>query len=256
MCGSNKHIMDYNDTTTKLGLVQDCEFLCQFNDGDISGNATMLATFTRLMNKHYHKTVLAILEAQDTWDFDDKNFSDYPIATTPLVAGQRDYTFPVSLKILKIKRVDVTYDGTNWYRANPIDSGLPVDGLGNSTFEDSLVSISSPRYDAKSNAIWVYPLADASQVSAGAKIRIEFFREIEEFTASDTTKEPGIDRPFHQMISLGASMEYAVAKMLGNAGNLADLYRDMEQRLKEYYSRKEVDKILNLNSTIQYGEYK
>jgi hypothetical protein len=246
--------MVFNDTATKQGALQDCEFLCQFGDGDISGNSTLRAVFTRLINKHNYKTVTAILDAQDGWDFDDRNFTDYPIATTPLVAGQRDYTFPVSLKILKIKRVDITYDGTNWYQATARDSGAMDIPLGNATNEDTNFTFSSPVYDVKANAVWVYPMATSGQVSAGAKIRIEFFREIYEFSATDTTQEIGFDKPFHQMVTLGASVEYAVAKNLPNAKSLFELYSDMEKRLRTYYGKKDISE--NFQLTPAMGNYK
>lgn len=229
----------FNDTTSaRNGLIQDCELWTQLGDGSINGDATLLATFTRRINSNYHKIVTMILESQDSWDWDDGNNTDYPVATTPLVASQRDYTFPVSLNILKIKRVDVTYDGSTWYRADSFDSGAFNYGMGNDVSTDTHFSRAMPKYDVKGNSIWMYPLATASDVAAGAKIRIEFSRDITEFTTTSTTSSPGIDAPFHGMISCGASLDYAIATSLGNKNDLAAMWADWEARLKRYYGRK------------------
>src|ERR1051326_6234901 len=87
-------------------------------------------------NRWMHKVWTMILTSQDGWDVDDLNQTDYPVATTPLVASQRDYTIPTSLKALKIKRVDVTYDGSTYYKCEPWDSSETGEGLGNATNTD------------------------------------------------------------------------------------------------------------------------
>ena len=102
--------MQFSNTTSKDGLIQRCELYTGIGDAGISGNATMLAQFTSLINSAYEKVVSMILESMDEWDWDDVNFSTtYPIATQSMVANQRDYAFPTST--LKIKRVDLSFGG-------------------------------------------------------------------------------------------------------------------------------------------------
>ena len=60
-----------------------------------------------------HLFTAEIIDAQDDWDFQGE------IATANLVANQREYVFPTD--ILKIKRIDLMLDGSNWYRANWMD---------------------------------------------------------------------------------------------------------------------------------------
>lgn len=230
--------MVFNDTSTKGGILQRIEFTLGMPDGAITGDSTLLAHITSLVNEVYYDVVMEILRSQDSWDFDDSNHTDYAIASTPLVAGQRDYIFPTTLNMLRIKRVDVTYDGTNYYKATPIDSALFGDGVGNTSTEDDNFSKTMPAYDVKANSIWIYPLATADEVSAGAKVRIEFLREIDDFTTADTTQEPGIDRPWHELLPLGASMKYAVMRNMENARSLKVLYDERMQSLRNYYMRK------------------
>lgn len=238
--------MQFSDTTNRTGLIQDCEDLLNLGAATISGDSTLLKTFTRYINFHYQKTVNMILMTQDDWDWDDSNQTDYAVATTPLVAAQRDYVFPTSLKILKIKRVDVTYDGSTYYKCEPFDSGETGLGLGNDTNTDARFTISQPAYDIRGNAIWLYPEANSSQVTAGGLLRIEFQREPIEFATSDTTATPGIDKPFHRMLSLGAAFDYALSKDMPRQQTLASLAADLEERLIRHYSKKDDDRELIL----------
>lgn len=234
--------MVFSDTTTKLGLIQDCEFLINAGDGGISGNSVLLAQFVRNINAWLHKATTLILNSQDDWEFDDlNNTSNFPVGTTPMVAGQRAYVLPASLKVLKVQRVDLTYDGSTYYRATPFDTGSTGISMGNDTKTDQFFNLTEPRYDLLGNSIWIYPAPTAAQVAAGGLVRLEFLREASEFTASDTTKEPGLDEPFHRLLSLGASLDYAMAKNMPIAPNLGTMVQDYEQRLLTYYGKKNND---------------
>ena len=248
--------MKFNDTTNGQGLIQECEFNCGLGDTGISGDSAMLAHFVRLLNARYYNVITMILDSQDDWDFDDNTItSTYPIATRVMVAGQRDYKFTATswsligaeggsaganaaIAPLKIKRIDVTYDGTNYYRAEAFDAQQTGLGLGNDTNTDQRFDKSAPKVDVRDNALWIYPLANASDVSSGAKIRVEFQREPTEWTAATTNAEPGIDEPWHRMIAIGASWDFARARGLAAEKSLASQYLEYEQRLRRYYGTK------------------
>lgn len=235
----------FSDTTNKNGLIQLSEQYTGLGDGAISGNATLLKQFTRLLNNAYQKLITTIFESQDDWQWDDIGTTDgttssqttYPIATASLVANQRDYTFPVSLKMMKITRVDVSYDGTNYYRAVPWDSQQSQQGLGNDTNTDARFSTTAPKYDIRANAIFLYP---APTTSVGT-LRVEYLREPVEFASNATAATPGIDTAFQPMIALDAAIEYCLVNSPQIASNLSMRYADFEQRLRRYYSRKEED---------------
>ena len=234
--------MQYSNTTTKDGLVQRCEVYTSLGDGAISGDQTMLAQFTSLLNSAYEKVVTIILESIDEVDFDDSNYSDFPVATATLVSGQRDYAFPTD--ILKIKRIDITYDGTNWYKAEAFDIGEYVNGVGNDTIVDSNFQKSKPKYDTKYNSIWVYPLAS----DGNGQMRIEYTRDINSFTTSSTTTQPGIDKAFHPLIAKFASLEWAISKGLSSKNDLNVLCQEDEVRIKKHYGRKNEDRDLVVKS--------
>ena len=234
--------MQFSDTTNKTGILQRCELYNGLPDGAITGDTTLKAYFTGLVNEAYYDVVMEILRSQDAWDFDDSNRTNFPVATTPLVASQRDYAFDAALGILKMKRVDITYDGTNYYPATPVDSSEFLFGVGNETLIDNNFSKTAPAYDLKANSMLVYPLPSAADVAAGGLIRIELVRKLDDFATSDTTQEPGIDRPWHDLIPLGASMKYSVIRNMENAKNLKTLYDEGLEKLRVYYSRKQLDR--------------
>ncbi len=241
--------MTFNDTTSRNGLIQECEFLTGTGDAGISGDTNLLKHFTRLINARYHQVVTMILDSQDDWDFDDINNSDFPAFSTALTTN-RDTSIPASEKVLKIKRVDVTYDGQTWYKAEPFDSGETGLGLGRAAdtameaVVDSRFSKTAPKYDLKKNSIILYPKANSTDVANGARIKVEYTREVDEFTTADTTQEPGIDEPFHRMIAVGASLDFAVAKGTTNKNDLAAMYGDYEARLRKYYGKKNEDRMI------------
>ena len=197
--------MQYNDTTNLDGIIQRYERHSLLGNGVVSSDTTLLKQTTADVNETLFELTSDIIVSRDDFDWDDPYKIDYPIATTPLVAGQRDYQFD-NISFLKLKRVDVTYDGTNYYRAEPFDSATYKEGLGNDDEVDSHFSKTQPFYDPKSFGFWLYPRANASEVALGAKVRIEYTRAYDEYTYDDTTKEPPIDRPWHDLIAIGAAL--------------------------------------------------
>jgi hypothetical protein len=224
-------------------------------------DATMLID----INMWYQKIVSMIFESQDDTDFDDQRNTNYPIVTTPMVAAQRDYAIPVSEQVLKIKRVDITYDGTNYYRATPFDNGVAQWGMGNAANEDSNFIQASPQYDVQYNSIFIYPLPTAANVSAGGQIRIEWERAVTPFSQSadynaaamsTSVSVPGIDLPWHPMIAYGAAYEFANANNLPQLGNIKQDLVDWEARLRVAYGRKDLDTQMALRPAYDsYGDY-
>jgi len=239
--------MQFNETTNLTGLIQDCETLTGLGVAQISGNANRLKEFTRLMNKAVRKVHTMILASQDEWDFDDSNQTDFPILTADTVASQQDYSLPTSLKI---KRLEITYDGTNWVRANPLDINEVSDPTDTTSIANNFDQ-GKPFYDLQGQSLFLYPIPDTS-VTGGLKIWIS--RDISEFASTDTTKEPGFDAAFHPMVSLLASAEWGLAKGKANAGSLLQLAGDMELRLKQYYGSKQKDRNIVLKpNSIDYN---
>lgn len=222
-------------------------------------DATMLID----INLWYQKVVSMIFESQDDTNFDDNRNTNYPIVTTPLVAGQRDYAIPVSEQVLKIKRVDISYDGVNYFRARPFDDGVPEWGFGNTTFEDSNFIQQAPSYGVKYNSIFIYPML--ATTTSNATLRIEWERAMIPFsqsadytgsTMSTSTSIPGIDLPWHPILAYGAAYEFANANNLPQLQNIKQDLADWEARLRTAYGRKDLDTLLYMRPAYNaYGDY-
>lgn len=200
------------------------------------------------INVWYQKIVSMILESQDESDFDDARNTTYPIKTTPLVSGQRDYSIPVSEKVLKIKRIDISYDGTNYYRATPVDDGAVVYDMGaNASITDNNFVKQAPYYDIKYNSVFIYPAPTSADTSGF--VRIEWERNITPFVVgdytsvlTDSTVIPGYDDPFHPMLAEGAALEHSIARQLPQYQQLQSSITDWEIRLRQHYGKKELDR--------------
>jgi len=214
---------------------------------DITNSTGLVQDKARNMNNWYHKTINWILESQDGWDFDDTNNTDFPIATADLVAGQQDYALPLSDGILKIKRLEISYDGSKWNKAFPFD--INESGSGTSTTDIANdFDVSNPYYDLLANSIFLYPIPDTA-VEDGLKIW--FARKIENiFTATgNDTRSPGIDEQFHRVISYGASYDWALTKTDGSrASAFLNEISKLEAEIKRFYGRKDDDRQIILKS--------
>lgn len=195
--------MEFSNTTTKAGIIQRIEDYAGFDDGVITGDSTLLKKTTANVNETVHEMTMELMLANDSFDFDDLTATDYPIATTPLIADQRDYQFE-GISFLRLKRLDVAWSSSQEpVRATPFDSDAFPHGLGNDAATDAHFDKTNPQYDPKSIGFWLYPRATQEDVDAGGFARAEFERAFTEYSPSDTTKEPPIDRPFHDLIAAG-----------------------------------------------------
>lgn len=214
------------------------------------------------INIWQHKVQTAIKLSEDEVDFDDSNYTNYPEQTTPLVVGQRDYTIPTSEKLISFKRVDISYDGVNYYRATPIDTGEMTVGLGPASATtqnakvDQLYSHTSPRYDCAYNSVFIYPAPTATDVANGGKIYMEWDREIKEFTSTDMTNGtavPGFDTAFHQLLAYGPSYEF----LLGTGQDITNVDRDIQEtkgNLALTYGKKQKDRDMTIRPA--YNNFK
>jgi hypothetical protein len=241
--------LQFSDTSTKLGLIQECEDLVFGNYGDISGNTDRLYQFTRLMNEALNRVTSLILKSDGRWQFDDSNNTDLPIGTTDLVttAGseQQDYEFSVSH--LKVLGVEVLNADGNWVNLSPLDQ-LDLVNTGNSV-TDYLKTPGMPQYyDKIGRSIFLYPKPLAAAVTETGGLKVRFQRPPSYFVYNDTTKVPGFNSLYHRLVALIASRDYALSKSLKNAKSLAELTTQAEEALVEDYMLRNGDERINISS--------
>lgn len=246
---------------TLTEILQDIERRLDYKSGTITGNSTLKTSFINQVNDKKYEIETLILNSQDEFDYDDTNHTDFPIVTTPLTTD-RDYRFTVSERVLKIKRLDVTYDGTNWYKAQPIDSNeIDIIGLGNDDKVDDYFDKTKPRYDVKYGSWFLYPRASADDVSAGATAQIEWTREGVLFATNgdDDAVEPGFDRPFHSLIAKKVALENLAIKKGNRSNTQITLLRDeilkQEDLLAKHFGHKQQDRRAALASVENLSNY-
>ena len=174
----------------------------------------------------------------DEWDYQGET------ATADLVASQQEYIFPSD--ILKIKRIEISYDGTNWYKAEPMD----INERGEATDTTSIASdftTSEPFFDLMDNSVMLYPIPSAN-VTGGIKI---WYEKLQTALSADTD-EPNFAKPFHKGLCYASAKDY-FEKYLDTKGNLAKMQNaenKMEtyiQRMKTFYRKKNQDRAYNVD---------
>lgn len=232
--------MVFSDTSGNQGMIQECESVL-FNDnyGAISGNTSLMQTFTRYMNRGLDRVVSLIMDADARWQWDDNNNTDFPIATTNLALGQQDYALATTqLNIFRIEAMDTN---GNWQRLLPIDQSDVKQALENFQGTQGVPIF----YDKLANSVFLYPTPSYAQT---AGLKIWFQRAGVFFTTSDTTKEPGFSSLFHRLVPLYASYDYAFSKQLPLQNSILGEIEKLEDQMQDFYLLRQKDEPRRLRS--------
>tara|TARA_Y100000296_G_C5122078_1_gene230947 strand:- start:280 stop:1014 length:735 start_codon:yes stop_codon:yes gene_type:complete len=229
--------MQFSDTTNKQGIIQECESLTGIGDGRISGNTDNLAKFTRWINEAYFEITSLIIVSDGRWQFDDTNQTNQPVATTDLVADQRDYSVLSSLPLttqdwLEVDRIEILNRGGIWTRL-PSRDKRDVQGPIEEIYK---VSAQPVFYDFEGTSIQFYP---APNYNSTGGIRIWFKRAPLLFASTDTTKKPGFASLFHRILPYSASISYLITKDMGRAKSLELKMEAMKARMQDHYNRRD-----------------
>jgi hypothetical protein len=224
-----------NTTTTKDGLIQTCEFWTRHPDAGISGAANLLIQFTARINRGFDRIMPRLLSYTDHIRWDDVNHTDRPVGTINLVSGQADYTISEDdnkLDVLNITAIRILESATGTEYATlerlTLDDPLALDAISPNP------SVSgTPSYFLENNGtVFLYPEPDYSATSG---IKLYFEREQSYFVSTDTIKEPGIPKPFHELLALYASLDWNCV----NRTNDISLKNELKERI--FKMEKELD---------------
>lgn len=224
----------FSNSANKSGIVQ-------LIDANVKTTDTSypIADKTRDINLALDEVLSIIFEVGGTWQFDDTNHSDYPIITTDIISGQRDYTFvsdDAGNLILDVFRVQVADENGLFVDITPVDvSGKDAPA----SFTDGLDTDGQPNaYDKLANGIFLDPIPNYNRTD-GLKVYIN--REGSYFASSDTTKKPGFAGLFHEYLALRPSYYYALRNSLPNVKVLKQEMLEMRNAIMEYYKLREKD---------------
>lgn len=215
--GRNK-IMDFST------IKNDIHFFCSTTSATYSD-----ANVVRNVNGWFNKTVSWILESDNRWQWDDKNNEDLPVGECNLVSGQKNYQF--DSQWLKVLRVDVQDGNGNWVKLTPLDQADIIGGYDQ--FEN--VSGVPQYYDTIGESLVLMPTPNYS-VDAGLQVQAQ--RVGDYFISTDTTKTPGFAQPFHRILSLGASYDWAIVNNPSKATTLRSEIEQLKTELQTFYGER------------------
>lgn len=226
--------MTFSDVTQKLGLLQDCEMKIFGNYGDITNNTNRLYDFTARLNRAYDVAANLIMTVDGRWKWDDSNYTDFPIGQTNLVANQQDYTMDVTqLEILKVVLLDSA--GVK-HILDPFDLDDPT---AIPFLQDVPTVTGIPyAYIKIGSSYKLYPTPNYNYTSG---LIVHYQRPPSYFAYTDTTKVPGIPSTFHRILSLLASLDYAVDKGLAIKNDLAVQVQAAKDEITTFYSTRSKD---------------
>jgi hypothetical protein len=217
--------MVYSDSSGKLGIVQDIDFICGTDD-----TSYPVAQKTRNVNAWYQKVSMDILKSSGAWQFDDSNFTDLPVSTTTLVNGQADYSVPTTA--FAIKMVEVLNNSGDYIRLTQIDYDDVTGAMSELEETDGVPKY----YDLVGNSIILYPAPATGSVTMALGLKVYYDRELDAFTAADTTQEPGFAEPFHRLLSMGASYDFLLStENYNKIKSLRDEIEQLRKEMKDYY---------------------
>lgn len=185
-----------------------------------------------------------IIKNDATWQFDDSNYSDLPVATTAIVSGQQQYNLAVTH--LAIDRIEIAYTASDWRVLSQVDQ-QQFKG-GNAQSLNTLSTSGKPtQYDISGTTLFLYPVPDYS-LSAALKLYytrgpLKFDYTTGKFTdgTGSTSSQPGFASIFHEGIPYKGALNFAIANSLNNVNLIADVLTRIENNITSFYGLRDRD---------------
>lgn len=213
--------MQYNDTTSYTGIIQEIERLTDLGIGTISGDTANMKNFTAMANNENRRIWSLIFRSTGSWEYDDSNNTDLPEATADLTSGTGKYALPSTA--LTVGRLEIKDSAGTWITLDPFNKDVVETGL-DEFFDASGIS---RFYRLVGNTIELYPTPNYNSTGG---LKVYFDREAFDFDTSDTTQTPGFASPFHKLLPLKVAIEWLDIKQ-PTSPSLAG-YRNKEQKME------------------------
>lgn len=223
----------FSDTTNNLGILQQVRAFARVD-------ALQWPTYNVVNSvNNWHDMVTGYaIGADRRFQWDDSNHTKLPIGTTNLVLNQSDYSFLTDEQgnsILNLTRIDIL-DASGVYRKLiELDQSEMYDAIDQYFVQNGLPT----HYDKiADNIIRLFPKPEAS-VTAGLKFY--FQRTGSYFTASDTTKAPGVAPLLHRGYVIAGAYDCALTLGLQNLQPLSVELQKEEAKMKQYFAIRNTD---------------
>ena len=225
----------FSESTNNTGLVQQVRDLMRVD-------ATQWPT-SRIVNSvnNYLDTVTGYaIGADRRFQWDDTNHTKLPIGTTNLVANQAEYSFLTDEhgnSILNLTGIEILDSNGNYRKLVPRNFG------DTAIAEDELLRTAglSTEYDKIADNIIRLTPKPVANVTAGLKFY--FQRSASYFTASDTTKSPGVAPLLHRGFVIAAAYDGALTLGLQNLQPLSVEMQKEEKKMMQYFGNRNLDEV-------------
>lgn len=227
----------FSDTVGNTGILQQVRALTRVD-------ANQLPTYkvVNSVNNWLDKVAGYAIGADQRFQWDDTNHSKIPEGTQTLTSGQSDYAFLIDEQgnsivtltgisiligtiyqpLIEIDRNDESYDPTSFGQF----SGIPG-------FYDKIAD-NVIRLDYKPST------------TTALGLKFYFQRTPSYFTASDTTKAPGVSPLLHRGFVIAAAYDAAGSLTLANTNWIAGELQKEEKKMMDYFTRRnnDTDKVM------------
>ena len=226
----------YSTATPSVSIVHATWFL---SDTDI--NSYPLNDVIRTINGGYEELIGMIINADGTWQFDDKNYTNVNYGLGTLVEGQELYSF--ASDYLQIEAIDILNTDGIYRRIKPLDHkelrgmspqeyyGVKTNGDPNTGFPET--------FDQFGNSLILYYAPTSTSVTLTNGIKVWFKRTADLFTTADTSQEPGLPSTHHMMLAYMAAIPYCMKFHPNRVPLYEKKVDDMKKTLIAHYGQRE-----------------
>jgi len=220
--------MVFSDSSTKQGIVEQTRSLMR-----VDSSQWPTAKIVASVNNHHDLVTGYAIGADRTFQWDDTNHTKLPEGTAQLTINVSDYSFLTDeqgnaiVSLLGVSRLDST---TNKYVAlDEVDRSQVDTGYFGTT------SGTPTAYDKIADNIIRLDYLPPATVASGLKFF--FQRTGSYFTASDTTKSPGVSPLLHRGYVIAAAYDGALTLGLPNLNALGIEMQRETKKMETYFAQ-------------------
>ena len=210
---------------TLENIKNDIDFLC----GTTSASY-LNADKVRNCNIAYHDVARIIWESDGTWNYDDANNNDLPLASRTVSNASATYTIPTSA--IRVEQVEIKDNNGDWNKLKPInyhDMSISPDEFLNGSGLPLY-------YMLEGTQITLYPAPGTGYVTMSSGMQVRLSRAVTEMAVTATTTTPGFAVPFHRILSYAAAIDHEQNPT--KRQYIALQKQRLEEGLKTFYSKR------------------
>lgn len=212
---------------TPADILDQVRYITKTSSADGAGNT---AGLLRMLNDYYLRFATVFI------DTNDDLFGRKAKTTLALNANQEYYYLPTDL--IRLKRAEITYDGTNWYKITLADDNEFQDVAMSPTNINNNFAQTQPYANVFGNIMYLRPIP-ASQVSLGLRLYYVGRPTLITNISLDTF---GVPSEYHGYLVYGMSGE--VATRQGDEALAAAMFQkweDGQNKVREMFAPRKLD---------------